>query len=173
MVEPDRDGAHLERPPIGDVAAKAVKAALVHRTQHSSKSERRAESVARSTSNRCRLALCLAQPLRRPAGRIPKVVDYVGTSVQSGPFWYKSLAEGELEMIKGLLTSMGFAGLVAASAVQGVVAAPIAPAASEDIAPQGQSLEVAYYYNGRHYAYHHNNRYYAHRVYRHNHWHYY
>ena len=76
-------------------------------------------------------------------------------------------------MIKGLLTSMGFAGLVAAVTVQGAVAAPIAPAASEVIAPQGQLIEVAYYYNGRHYAYYHNNRYYAHRVYRHNHWHYY
>jgi hypothetical protein len=76
-------------------------------------------------------------------------------------------------MIKGLLTSMGLAGLLVASVLEGSVAAPIAPAASEIIAPRGQSLERVYYYNGRRYAYHYNNRYYAHRVYRHGHWHYY
>jgi hypothetical protein len=103
------------------------------------------------------------------AGSAGRGDDYAGT--RSVLVW--SLPEGELEMIKGLLTSMGFAGLVAAFAVQGAVAAPIAPAAAEGIVPHGQLLEVSYYYNGRHYAYRHNNRYYAHRVYRHNHWHYY
>jgi hypothetical protein len=51
-------------------------------------------------------------------------------------------------MIKGLLTSMGLAGLLVASVLEGSVAAPIAPAASEIIAPRGQSLERVYYYNG-------------------------
>jgi hypothetical protein len=84
-----------------------------------------------------------------------------------------SLPGRGLQMIKGLLTSMGLAGLVAASVVQGAVAAPTAPAISEIIAPHGRSLEQVYYYNGRHYPYRYNNRYYAHRAYRHGHWHYY
>jgi type IV secretory pathway TrbD component len=88
-------------------------------------------------------------------------------------FGMVSAGKGDLGMIKGLLTSMGLAGLVAACVVQGAAAAPIAVAASKIIAPQEPSFERVYYYHGRYYAYHYNNRYYAHRVYRHGHWHYY
>ena len=76
-------------------------------------------------------------------------------------------------MIRDLLTSMGLAGLMAASVVQGAIAAPAAPAISEFIGPHRGSIQQVYYHNGRHYAYRYNNRYYAHRAYRHGHWHYY
>jgi hypothetical protein len=75
-------------------------------------------------------------------------------------------------MRKGLLTSMGLAGVLAASLAQGTPAAPIVfddPA----IATHSRSLEQVYYYHGRYYPYYYNHRYYAHRVYRHGHWHYY
>jgi len=76
-------------------------------------------------------------------------------------------------MRKGLFTSIGLAGLLAASLVQGAVAAPIVPPATLMIAPYGDALEQVYYHQGRYYRYHHHGRYYAHRVYRHGHWHYY
>jgi hypothetical protein len=80
--------------------------------------------------------------------------------------------KGGLEMRKGLLTSMGLAGLFAASPVQGTVAAPIVPSTTATTL-HGPLLEQVYYYHGRYYPYRYNNRYYAHRVYRHGHWHYY
>ena len=76
-------------------------------------------------------------------------------------------------MRKGLLTLMGLVGLLAASLVQGAVAAPMVPPAARVITPHGGSLGQVYYYHGRYYPYHHHGRYYAHRVYRHGHWHYY
>jgi hypothetical protein len=77
-------------------------------------------------------------------------------------------------MIKVWLTSLGFAGLVSASVLQGAIAAPIAPVASKIIASHERSIErVYYYYHGRRYAYHYNGRYYTRRVYRHGQWHYY
>ena len=83
-----------------------------------------------------------------------------------------ALAGGGLEMRKELLTSMGLAGLMGVSVVQGADAAPMAPAVLPMAAPSGGSLERVYYYHGRYYPYRYNNRY-AHRVYRHGRWHYY
>jgi len=76
-------------------------------------------------------------------------------------------------MRTGLLTSLGFAGLLGTALAQGAVAAPIVPPATPMIPPHGGSFEQVHYYHGRYYPYHHNGRYYAHRVYRHDHWHYY
>jgi hypothetical protein len=76
-------------------------------------------------------------------------------------------------MRKGLLTSMGLAGLLAASLVQGSVAAPIVLHATPMTVVHGGLLEHVYYYHGRYYPYHYHHGYYAHRVHRHGHWHYY
>jgi hypothetical protein len=75
-------------------------------------------------------------------------------------------------MRKGLLTSMGVAGLLAASLAQETSAEPIV-FDNPSIAPDSGSLEQVYYYHGRYYRYYYNHRYYVHRVYRHGHWYYY
>ncbi len=76
-------------------------------------------------------------------------------------------------MRKDLWIAMGLAGLLAASLVQGSVAAPIVWHATPMTAVHGGLLNQVYYYHGRHYPYRYNGRYYAHRAYRHGHWHYY
>jgi hypothetical protein len=77
-------------------------------------------------------------------------------------------------MRKGLLISLGLAGLTAASVLQGATAAPLALARASVIASSnGQLFEEIYYYHGRHYPYRYNSRYYAHRVYQNGHWGYY
>ena len=77
-------------------------------------------------------------------------------------------------MRKGLLMSVGLAGVAAASVLLGAVAAPFAFVESPMIlSTNSRSFEEIYYYHGRHYPYRYNSRYYAHRVYRNGHWHYY
>jgi hypothetical protein len=86
--------------------------------------------------------------------------------------YYRLGRKGKLGMRKVLLTSMGLAGLLADSLVQGTAAAPVV-FDDPSIAPDSGSLEQVYYYHGRYYRYYYHHRYYVHRAYRLGHWHYY